>query len=176
MQRLALLPRSCWAACRHAVLWPQLSCLADHPASTLLHQLMHQPEQVFGSSADGKGERGANGESKGERELDRERDRRGSTGGGRGGRDGGDRRKSGGRGGGRGDGKDGGKQGGGSVSADLQKLVGLIKDKHFEPTIVFSFSRRWVLGMLAPCCWRVCEKLVGLQSRASTDSRRLPSA
>ena len=35
------------------------------------------------------------------------------------------------------------------MSADLQKLVGLIKDKHFEPAIVFSFSRRWVLGMLA---------------------------
>ncbi|PRW61094.1 superkiller viralicidic activity 2-like 2 isoform A [Chlorella sorokiniana] len=102
---------------------------------------------VFGTAGDSKGDRANGGaEGKGDRQggSERDRDRRSSAGGGRGGRGGrdGDRRKSGGRGGGRGDGKDGGKGGGGSVSDDLQKLVGLIKDKHFEPAIVFSFSRR----------------------------------
>lgn len=99
--------------------------------------------QVFGSSDGGKGSGGDNNRDGKGGEREREGDRRSSAGGrgGRGGRDGGDRRKSGGRGGGRGDGKDG-KQGGGSVSEDLQKLVGLIKDKKFEPAIVFSFSRR----------------------------------
>ncbi|EFN51423.1 hypothetical protein CHLNCDRAFT_28067, partial [Chlorella variabilis] len=50
------------------------------------------------------------------------------------------RRKSGGRGFG-GEGKDG-KQQGPSTSEDLQKLVKLIKDRSYEPAIVFSFSRR----------------------------------
>ncbi|KAI7838418.1 hypothetical protein COHA_007790 [Chlorella ohadii] len=100
---------------------------------------------AFGAIGDAKPGRANGGaETNDSKHAARDGDRRSSAGGGRGGRGGGDRRKSGGRGGGgggRGDGKDG-KQGGGSVSEDLQKLVGLIKDKHFEPAIVFSFSRR----------------------------------
>lgn len=118
----------------------------------------HPTLQAFGAIGDAKPGRANGGaETNDSKHAARDGDRRSSAGGGLGGRGGGDRRKSGGRGGGgggRGDGKDG-KQGGGSVSEDLQKLVGLIKDKHFEPAIVFSFSRRW--GWVGE--FRSCEAL-----------------
>lgn len=61
-------------------------------------------------------------------------------GGGRGGRG----RSGGGRDGGRGGGK-----GDGDLGTDIYKILRLVKDKHFEPVIVFSFSRKCALPSCA---------------------------
>lgn len=132
---------------------PDYTTIANQPVANQYACTPHPP-QAFGAIGDAKPGRANGGaETNDSKHAARDGDRRSSAGG-RGGRGGGDRRQSGGRGGGgggRGDGKDG-KQGGGSVSEDLQKLVGLIKDKHFEPAIVFSFSRRWGWGgEFCPC-------------------------
>lgn len=53
-----------------------------------------------------------------------------------------------GRGGGRGGGGRGDK-GKGDTAAHIYKIVKMIKDRNFEPVIVFSFSRRYV-GRTSP--------------------------